>query len=212
MKLALFGATGKTGGRVLEMALDQGHEVAALVRGADRLSARDRLDVVDGDLLNPEAVERTIVGSQAVIFAAGPVKGAPKEMIRIAAENVLTAMKKQHVERLVWLTGAGVLDERDKPALSRRIIRGLMKVAAGAVLRESEAAYQLVIDSGVDYTVARPPMLADEPGGRNLTGSYTPPKPIPVGRGDLAAFLLRCAAEHEFSRESPMLSYTERTK
>ncbi len=55
-------------------------------------------------------------------------------------------------------------------------------------------------------------MLAEEPGGVDLGGSYTPPKPIPVGRADLARFLLDAAVKREFVRESPFVSYRERAK
>ena len=85
-------------------------------------------------------------------------------------------------------------------------------VGAGAVVRGKIPAYAIVAGSGLDYTVVRPPMLADEPGGVDLHGSYTPPKPIPVGRGDLARFLLDAAVEGEFVRESPLVSYRERAK
>jgi len=119
-------------------------------------------------------------------------------------------MKDAGVRRLVWLTGAGVMDARDEPSFSRRIIRGLMKVVAGSVLSDSETAYRAVVGSGLDYTVVRPPMLSDEPGGSNLQAGYTPPKPIPVGRGDLARFLLEAAEKNEYVNESPLVTYTTR--
>ena len=66
--------------------------------------------------------------------------------------------------------------------------------------------------SDLDYTVVRPPMLADKAGGRNLSASYRPPKPIPVGRDDLAEFLVRAATSGEFIGESPLVGYEERNR
>lgn len=213
MKLCIFGATGRTGSRVLEQALDAGHEVKVLVRSPGKLTrSGERVEIVQGDLANRSDVERAVSGVDAVVMAAGPVRSSPVDMIEVAARNLVAAMKATGTSRLVWLTGAGVLDDRDAKAFSRGLIRGLMKLVAGKVLRASEAAYAIVTGSGLDYTVVRPPMLADEPGGVDLTGSYTPPKPIPVGRGDLAAFLLKAAVSGEWIGESPLVSYAGRAK
>ncbi|MFW6212890.1 MAG: NAD(P)-dependent oxidoreductase [Spirochaetota bacterium] len=211
MTIGLFGATGKTGSRVLEQALEAGHHVKALVRSPDKLTTTsDKLEVIKGDMTDRADAEKTVSGVDAVIMAAGPVKGSPTDMLVNAANAIVGAMKSAGSKRLVWLTGAGVLDERDGKAFSRNLIRGIMKIAAGKVLKASENAYEIVRASGLDYTIVRPPMLADEPGGINLTGSYTPPKPIPVGRGDLAAFLLNTAVTGEWVKESPLVSYTEK--
>lgn len=213
MKIALFGATGKTGSRVLVRALAGGHEVNALVRSPGKLPERpDALTVVEGDMMNAEDVAKTLAGAEAVIMAAGPVKSSPPDLLGVSARNIIHAMNEAGIRRLVWLTGAGVIDERDAKSFSRTLIRGLMKVVAGKMLAGSERSYDIVKGSGLDYTVVRPPMLADEPGGTGLEAGYKPPKPISVGRDDLAAFLLACATEAKYIGESPLLTYTERTK
>lgn len=213
MTLALFGATGKTGSRVLEQALAEGHKVNVLVRSPGKLGrSSDTLTVIEGDMMNGDDVRKTVEGTDAVIMAAGPVKSSPKNMLEVSAGNIVSAMKQFGVTRIVWLTGAGVTDERDGKSVSRVIIRALMKVVAGSVLSASERAYDIVKDSGLDYTVVRPPMLADEPGGIGFSAGYKPPKPIPVGRGDLAAFLLSVAVNDEFVGESPLVSYEGRGK
>ena len=213
MRIALFGATGRTGNRVLARALEQGHGVTVLVRSPQKLrDAPPSVGVVEGDMMNRADVARAVDGADAVIMAAGPTKSTPTDMLEVSARNIVDAMRDAGVSRLVWLTGAGVVDERDEAALSRSLIRGLMKLVAGKVLTASERAYAIVVGSGLDYTVVRPPMLAEEPGGVDLGGSYTPPKPIPVGRADLARFLLDAAVKGEFVRESPFVSYRERAK
>lgn len=214
MRIVLFGATGKTGRHVLDQALDHGHTVRAVVRTPSRLEvSSDRLEVIAGDMMNREDVRGAITAdTDAVIMAAGPVKGSPVEMLEVSARNIVDAMRSAGTKRIVWLTGAGVMDPRDGKSGSRKIIRGIMKLVAGKVLAGSERAYEIVKGSGLDYTIVRPPMLADAPGGTDLQASYTPPKPIPVGRADLAGFLLHAAETTEFIGESPLLSYQERTK
>jgi putative NADH-flavin reductase len=53
MKIAVVGATGATGRRVVEHALTQGHFVTAVARHPERLSSADRLSLVRGDVLSP---------------------------------------------------------------------------------------------------------------------------------------------------------------
>ncbi len=217
MEVTILGATGRTGIWVLRKAVEAGHTVRAVVRDASKLEAmisgvveNDALSIVEADLLDGDAVKEALAGSRLVIYAAGPVKGAPADMSVRAAENVVAAMKAGAGEKLVWLTGAGVLDERDGKSGSRKVIRGLMKLVAGKVLAASEDAYALVKQSGLTYVFARPPMLADEPGGTNLTAGYEPPGPIPLGREDLGAFLVEAATSDRYDNESPFLSYQQR--
>ena len=213
MRVTILGATGRTGKRLLEQAIEEGHEITVLVRSPQKLGEMaSSVRVVEGDMMNRADVARAVDGADAVIMAAGPTKSSPTEMLEISARNIVDAMRDAGVSRIIWLTGAGVVDERDEKALSRSLIRGLMKLVAGRVLSASERAYAIVAGSGLDYTVVRPPMLADEPGGVDLHGSYTPPKPIPVGRGDRARFLRDAAVEGEFVREKPLGSYRERAK
>jgi len=42
MKIAIFGATGGTGKELIKQALEQGHEIIALVRDPQKLSVSDQ--------------------------------------------------------------------------------------------------------------------------------------------------------------------------
>jgi uncharacterized protein YbjT (DUF2867 family) len=59
--IALLGATGKTGRRVLTRALKAGHDLRVLVRGPAKLDVVDpRITVIAGDVLDAAAVSATI--------------------------------------------------------------------------------------------------------------------------------------------------------
>ena len=217
MELSIVGATGKTGIWGLRKAIEAGHTVRAIVRSRGKLEAliaesRDAraVEIVEADLLDAAAVSAALSGSRVVIYAAGPVKGAAPDMPLRAAENIVAAMKAGAGEKLVWLTGAGVVDDRDGKSGSRAVVRGLMKIVAGKVLKASEDAYEVVTNAGLTYVVVRPPMLSDKPGGTGISAGYTPPKPIALGREDLGAFLLDAATTEQYDNQSPFVSYRER--
>ena len=53
MKLALFGASGRTGRQFLEQAAAAGHDVTAVVRDPAALTGHSRLSVVAADVMDP---------------------------------------------------------------------------------------------------------------------------------------------------------------
>ena len=72
MKLLVFGATGGTGRRIVEQALQQGHVVTAFARDPRKIHlAHDNLRVVRGDILHPDSVETAVAGQDAVLSALG---------------------------------------------------------------------------------------------------------------------------------------------
>ena len=208
MKIAVFGGTGRTGIPLLKTALDRGFEVKALVRSPAKLNfSGRRLEIIEGDVLNEEDVRKTIEGTDAVISVLGPAKGSPDSLMKDAAEVISRVMKEKGVDRIVWLTGAGVKDDRDEKAVSRSLIRGLMKIVAGKVRSSSEEAYRIGTAAGLEYTVPRAPMLSEDPAKGGLEAGYSPPKPKPVSREDVATFILDVVGEGKFKKESPMIGY-----
>ena len=72
MKLLVLGATGGTGGRLVQQALQQGHVVTAFARDPKKIHlAHDNLRVVRGDILQPDSVEAAVAGQDAVVSALG---------------------------------------------------------------------------------------------------------------------------------------------
>ncbi|MFM8410990.1 MAG: NAD(P)-dependent oxidoreductase, partial [Alphaproteobacteria bacterium] len=111
MKLALFGATGLTGGLVLAQALEQGHEVTALVRDPSRVSLRHpRLTVLGGSPTDAIDVERCVRGADAVIHClgiGGKGDGKLTTLVSDSVKAVLTAMMKHGVPRIACMSNGG---------------------------------------------------------------------------------------------------------
>ena len=83
MKLAIFGATGKTGIELVKQALDQGHAVTAFVRDSARLTIEDEnLTIVTGDVFDPASVTQAVQGQDAVICALGAGSELKKTTVR----------------------------------------------------------------------------------------------------------------------------------
>lgn len=110
MKIALYGATGKIGSRILREALGRGHEVTAIVRDSSRLTETDpALHVVVGDALDPESVASQVVGHDAILSAFGPDPNAPQQLEQVA-HLLIEGTRRAGVNRLVVVGGAGSLE------------------------------------------------------------------------------------------------------
>jgi putative NADH-flavin reductase len=204
MKIAIFGATGRTGQFLLEQGLTAGHEVAVLARDLSKVKTTDkRLRVVQGSAKEADAIAEVVRGADVVISAMGGGHGT----LTTFAENVLAAMKHANVKRLVSLIGASVQRPGDPKSLGWRMLHLITRIVASKVLADGEAHAWLVAESEAAYTLVRPPRLADGPAtGRIKHGLSLRVGPTSsISRADLATFMLQCAVENLYVREAPFV-------
>lgn len=109
MNTLITGATGLVGHALSEALLEVGHSVRAVVRDVERARAvlSDAIELVPGDLLDPDALNAAAVGIELVFHAAGmPEQFAADETVfdrvnRQGTANVMQAALKAGVERVV---------------------------------------------------------------------------------------------------------------
>jgi NAD(P)-dependent dehydrogenase (short-subunit alcohol dehydrogenase family) len=95
MKIAVVGATGATGRRVVKHALAQGHFVTAVARHPELLSSADRLSFVRGDVLSPGGLTGVLDGVEAVISCIGPEKNlSPGTLMSVGVASILIECKR----------------------------------------------------------------------------------------------------------------------
>ena len=210
MKLAIFGATGKTGKPLVEQALAQGHEVTALVRTPAKLPLEsDHLTLIQGDALDPDDVERTVNGADAVLSALGHAKGSPDNLQTAATKYILTAMKGRGVKRFVSLTGAGVEDPNDAPKLADKVIRFLLKTFAGDVLEDAKNhAEVLRRNRDIDWVMVRGPRLTKgQHTGNYRVGYVGKNSSTQISHADTADFMLSQVTDDTYVHQAPVVSY-----
>lgn len=206
MRLALFGATGRTGRLVVERALAAGHELIALARAPERLAPAERLTVVVGDATDPSAVAQTVDEADAIVSTLGHARGSPPDLLQTWARRCVQAMRKRGVRRVVVLTGAAVRAPGDQPSLPHRAARALVRLLAPTVLRDSEEMVAILRSSGLDWTIVRAPRLTDG----SLTGRWSA-GPLRSGgfratRADVAAFMVEEAAASRWLHQLPVVT------
>jgi putative NADH-flavin reductase len=209
MRIVVFGATGKTGHHLAAQALSAGHEVRAFVRDASRLPVRhESLQIVEGDVLDATRVEQAVSNTDAVLSILGHTKTSTNDVQTVGMENIVGAMKKNGVSRLVSLTGAGVRDEKDRPKLIDRVFRLLLKLLQRDVLEDAENHAEVIRESGLDWVIVRAPQLTDGPRTSGYRVGYVgEDSGTKISRADIANFMLRQLTDDTYLRQRPMISY-----
>lgn len=209
MKVVVFGASGGTGRHIVDQALEAGYEVTAFVRSPEKLGIEHgNLTVFQGDVMDAESVDRAIAGQDAVLSALGPTRPPVPDMMVTAAKNIVTAMEKHGVRRIVSTTGGGVRDPQDQSKLFDHVMKGLLTLMAGSVLRDSEANVNVIRDSDLDWTIVRFPRLVDgEHTGMYRVGYIGKDSGSKLSRADGADFVLRELGSAEYIHKMPMVSY-----
>ena len=210
MKVTIFGATGRTGKHLVRKALKAGHDVTAYVRTPDKLDIRDpKLTVVQGVLADAAAVSKAIQGADAVLSGLGAVRGGSSQVMVPGATSILGGMKEHGVKRLIWATGAGVQAPEDQPAFINKLIGFLLKLTAREVLEDSLAGVEMIQGSGLEWVIARGPMLTDEPGtGQYREGYVNKDMGRTLSREDFADFMITQIEINEWLGKMPAVSNT----
>jgi len=208
--ICLIGATGKTGKEVLKTALDRGYQVTVLARTPSKLGEfQNRVRVVQGDGTDSAAVASAVRGCGAVISVIGPTKNSKPGMQPEVTRNIVEAMQKEGIRRLITMTGAGVRVAGDTPKFADKLIVAVMKVVALKALKDGKEHAEVVAASDLDWTVVRAPMLKDEPAkGEYKTGMVGQSHmSTQISRADAAAFILDELENCGFIQQYPMVSW-----
>jgi putative NADH-flavin reductase len=72
MKIAIIGASPGIGAELLKAAIEEGHEVTALVRDLAKLNiSTPGLKIITGDILDPSSVAAAIAEQEAICVCVG---------------------------------------------------------------------------------------------------------------------------------------------
>lgn len=100
-KIALIGASGNAGARILQELSDRGHQVTAIARNPEKIAALPGVTAVKGDANDRAALAALIKGHDAVISAV--------HFTVSDADTLIGAVRDAGVKRYLVVGGAGSL-------------------------------------------------------------------------------------------------------
>ena len=209
MKIGIIGATRGIGFALLTLALEEGHDVTALVRDPAKLKTIDpRLKVIHGDILDPASVAVLVTGQDAVCSCIGIMPTWKQvDVFSRGAANILAAMGKQAGQKLIAVTGIGAGDSRGHGGFFYdRVFNPLLLKAIYADKDREEA---LIRASRVQWLIVRPGFLTNGPRTRKyrVLVRLAGVKAGKISRLDVADFILKELKKPRHFRKTPLLTY-----
>ena len=163
MNVVLYGATGKSGRRILSELISRGHSVTAVARNPVDLPAGVKIQ--RDDLSNVDKTASIITGADAVVSAYGPPQDDTDELIGVTTRQI-EAVRKAGKPRLIVVGGAGSLEVAPGVSLLKS---GHLPEAWMPIATSHEKALKLLEASDINWTYFSPAAFF-EPGER--TGKF----------------------------------------
>lgn len=196
MKILVIGAGKGIGRQAVLRGVAAGHQMRAMSRSGSP-DDTDGVEDCIGDALIAEDLARAVAGMDAVISTLG-IKETPAmlwqevTLFSDSTKLLIPVMEAADVRRLIAVTGFGAGDSREAMSWVERTGHGVL---LGKPYADKDRQEQVIRDSGLDWTIARPVILTN---GRHTgqIGVHADPAAWRNGlisRADVAGYLIDAA-------------------
>lgn len=204
-KIAVIGGTGKAGRYVVRELIDQGFRIKVLVRDPARLGVTSpEIEVITGNVCNPDSVYDLIKGCDAVISTLGQTRGeAP--VFSQAAKNIVNAMEKLDVNRYIVLTGLTLDTPSDKKGFPTRLRSFTMKMIFRQVILDKQNEFKIIAESSLDWTIVRVPFIEVSDDKKPYEISLLDCGGSEISSASIADFLIGQIEDQRYFRKAPFI-------
>lgn len=148
-KVFILGATSPTGKVLLtHLQSTKNLDITCYVRSPEKLSSFKNLKLIKGDITDQPVLSKSMKDMDIIITLLSG------DTVKIQAENVIKSMKENNIKRIIWMTGMGI--HHEVPGPIKEILDKLVESQPNYV-----AAANLVMNSGLEYTLLRGAHLTD---------------------------------------------------
>lgn len=193
LNILLIGANGGIGKEAVKLALEAGHRVTALVRNPANVSTiHNNLQVVQGDIRQPETFEGYLDDKDAIISAIGENMDKPTTLYSEGNNNLLTAMKKKGVTRAFFISASAIEISPVQPFLVRLATKYIVQKLFGHGYADQRIMEKLIKESEINWTIMRPPRLTNKPvsGHYRFAVNCFLKNCLTISRADVAHFMI----------------------
>jgi uncharacterized protein YbjT (DUF2867 family) len=166
MKIAIFGATGKTGLELVKQSIEKNHQVTLLSRTIPPkgIEQNEHITIVQGDATNPDDIDKVVQGCDTCIVSLGSRPGGPP-ICSTAQPLINNSCEKFGVKKMVVVTSMGVGESYDDMNwLTTALVWTLLKKP----IADKNIQEDIVKKSNLDWTIVRPGGLKDA----SVSGRY----------------------------------------
>lgn len=206
-KIAVIGGTGKSGKYVVKQLIEKGFQIKLLVRNPVSLPTNSSIEVVQGDVINYNAVETLLKGCQAVISTLGMgIPASDPTIFSQATTNIIKAMNELHIQRYIVTTGLNVDVPNDNKSQKTLLSTDWMKKTYPVSTANKQSEFNILSNSNIDWTLVRLPLIEQTDEKRQIVSSLNDCPGDKISATDLANFLIEQLSTEKFVRKAPFIA------
>lgn len=145
--ILILGATGRIGKLLVSLFNKEEHNITVYVRDAKKVGESKNVNIIEGNVLDETALTESMKGQDIVIAV---LSGD----LLTYANNIVSALKKNAVKRIIWITGMGI--HHEVPGEVGKLLDDLCRQ-----MPEYVQAADAIAESGTPYTLIRAAHLTD---------------------------------------------------
>lgn len=212
MKIAILGSTGFVGKVLIKKAIDAGYQVKTLARNPEKLEEiKNKIEIITGSVFESSSVEAAIEGAEVVLSTIGPPQRTPGDPAQYekAMKNIVSAMDKYGIKRYIHIGGAAHQGgENEVWNFNRKFLRLFLNLFGKQILVAKHLEWEVLKSSDLDWTLVRPPRIANEAASGNISADEKILKSLKINVGDLTDFVLQQITSKEWIKKAPLVSST----
>jgi putative NADH-flavin reductase len=205
IKIAVFGGGGRTGKYLITQLIEKGYSLKVLLRNLETFELRSPLiQIVQGDAIDFTIVNSLIDGCQAVISTIGQRPGEPL-VAEQATRNILNAMSHYSVKRYILVAGVNIDTPLDNKGPETITATNWMKANYPIIQEDRQKAYDLLVESNMNWTLVRVPFIDFNIGKGDVNVSLDDCMGNKIDAGNIAAFLIKQLFEETYVNKAPFI-------
>lgn len=206
-KIAIIGGTGKSGKYLVKSLINKGIQFKLLVRNPEKVTFDySGMELVEGDVTDRKAVGQLLKDCTAVISTLGlGIPPSSPDLFGKATELILQVMAENQINRYVVVTGLNVDAEGDAKSEKTKFATEWMKTNFPISTASKQEEYEMLLNSSMDWTLVRLPMIEQTDEIRNYQVDLTDCKGDKISASSLAAFLIEQLESDKFYRLAPFI-------
>jgi putative NADH-flavin reductase len=211
MKILIIGGTGATGRKLVKQAVEADHQVTALVRNPGKLKiTHPNLNIIKGNVLDFESVQKAVAGQDAVLSALGHKRFIIySNILSEGTKNITAAMEMHGVKRFICITTLGINDSRFKMGLYYTLF--VIPFITFFYFMDKRKQEKIIRSSKLNWTIVRPAQLTNG----KLTGKYKHGENLGnyiitklISRANVAHFMLSQLNDSTYFHKTPGITNT----
>ncbi len=205
--IAVIGGTGKSGTYLVKELLERNYKVRLLVRNPEKTPTfHQNLEIVYGDVSDPESVSDLLSGSEAIVSALGiGVPMSSKTIFKETTKLIIEQLQFRPQTRYIVLSGLNVNTEFDQKSESIKAGTEFMYSNFPISSQNKQEEYEVLLESDLNWTLIRSTLIELTEEKRMFAVSTLDCKGSKIAAASLAQFMVDQLESEEFCRKAPFI-------